>query len=177
MPSFSLRSLDDYLVAYRGKGASRVQIAPISEHPVEPPAFFLGDLPAEMTYAFFAERRTGPVQCYRLSHVKLTVDGIVCADNNLLWSTLLNHPDYYVSQLIADFAPIIPDLPVRSVTGPCVMLSGPGSHIYGHWLVDILPRLFVLTCCGYSLQELMFYRSSGATRNQPDHPAQTWDRR
>lgn len=154
--SLSLRNLDEYVHDLPSREPAWVHIAPILECPVESPAFLLGDLPTEITQAFFSEVRTGPVRCYRLRHVKLTVDGIVLAGENALWTTLLNHPDYYVADIVSRLEPDLDSLPVRRVAGQAVMLSGPGSHIYGHWLIDIMPRLFVLASCGYELSKLRF---------------------
>ena len=163
MPSLSLRSLDEYVGDLPSGDPAWVQIAPILERPVESPAFLLGDLPAEMTYAFFAETRTGPVRCYRLRQVNLTADGIVLAGENVLWTTLLNHPRYHVASITGEL-PTLGAMPGRRVAGPAVMLSGPGSHIYGHWLVDVLPRLFVLASCGYELAKLQFIVSASLPR-------------
>src|ERR1700731_4944449 len=100
MPSLSLRNLDEYIRDLPSGDPAWVQIATILERPVESPAFLLGDVPAEMTYAFFAEVRTGPVRCYRLRDVRLTADGIVLAGEHALWSALLNHPNYHVASVM-----------------------------------------------------------------------------
>jgi len=40
--------------------------------------------------------------------------------------------------------------------GQCVMLVGPGYEIYGHWLVDFLPKLHLLRMGGHDLASLKF---------------------
>lgn len=44
----------------------------------------------------------------------------------------------------------------RVEAGRCVMLLGPGHTIYGHWLVDFLPKLFVLHAAGYDIDTLRY---------------------
>ena len=90
----------------------------------------------------------------------LTADGIVLAGENVLWTTLLNHPSYHVLDIMGQLQPTLASMPLRHAAGRVAMLSGPGSHIYGHWLVDILPRLFVLASCGYDLSALRFVISA-----------------
>ncbi|MEO9189212.1 MAG: glycosyltransferase 61 family protein [Acetobacteraceae bacterium] len=44
----------------------------------------------------------------------------------------------------------------RIEPGRCVMLLGPGLEIYGHWLVDFLPKLYVLHAAGYDIETLRY---------------------
>jgi len=160
MPSYTIRELDECISRSPGGDPAWVQIAPLQQRPVKPPAFLLGDLPAEITYAIFGETATGPVRCYRLRQVRLTVDGIVLAGEDALCTILVNHPDYHVAAIMREMQDVLGSLPIRRVEGRAVMLTGPGSHIYGHWLVDMLPRLFVLAQCGHDLAALTFVVSA-----------------
>ena len=159
MSSVQIRPLEDLIEQRRGQEASWSQIAPSMTIPVESPAFLLGDFPAELSYAYFAETVVGPVRCFRVRDAMLTTDGIVVADGCMHWTTLLNHPDHHVAVIADHIGQQLP-LPIREISGQAVMLSGPGSHVYGHFLVDILPRLFVLQCCGYDLSTLSYVVSA-----------------
>lgn len=44
----------------------------------------------------------------------------------------------------------------RREPGRCVMLLGPGFQTYGHWLVDFLPKLFVLHALGHEIDSLRY---------------------
>lgn len=44
----------------------------------------------------------------------------------------------------------------RAIPGQAVLLTGPAYNIYGHWLVDYLPKLYVLAQCGYDIGSLRF---------------------
>ncbi|MFC7665387.1 glycosyltransferase family 61 protein [Methylorubrum suomiense] len=39
---------------------------------------------------------------------------------------------------------------------PVVLLAGPGHHMYGHWLVDFLPKLFLLHRAGHDIARLRY---------------------
>ncbi|MGH7041680.1 MAG: glycosyltransferase family 61 protein [Acetobacteraceae bacterium] len=45
---------------------------------------------------------------------------------------------------------------LRAVAGQCAMLIGPGFEIYGHWLMDFLPKLYVLHALGYDIDSLRY---------------------
>ena len=155
MQAYTIRDIDDFVGALRSK-ASWTQIAPLTERPVKSPAFILGEWPAELSFAFYNETKVGPVRCYRLRDVTLTIDGIVLSSPYALSTALVNHPDYHVNAILQRMSAYEKPLTTRRVEGQIVSLSGPGSHIYGHWLIDILPRLFVLLSCGYDLGMLRY---------------------
>jgi capsular polysaccharide biosynthesis protein len=106
-----------------------------------------------------AEFDTGPIRLYRLADGRVTRDGIVIHDDHILSSVMFNHPDYHVEQIRSTLRA---DLPVRKIKGAAVMLSGPGYAVYGHWLVDILPRLWVLKEAGYAPAQLSYIIPSQA---------------
>jgi capsular polysaccharide biosynthesis protein len=48
------------------------------------------------------------------------------------------------------------DLPTRQVRGPLAVIYGPGHETYGHWLIDFLPRLWVLSRAGFDIHLLRY---------------------
>jgi capsular polysaccharide biosynthesis protein len=53
----------------------------------------------------------------------------------------------------------VPDfdrLPVRRIRGQAAIIHGPGYNIFGHWLIDFLPRLYVLRRAGHDIEKLKF---------------------
>ena len=121
-----------------------------------PPAFLLGTIPVELSLPIISEFGTGPVRLYTLRDGAMTVDGIVIHGNTALSSNMFNHPDYHVASVIQAVHGDRLSLPVRRVEERAVMLSGPGYNIYGHWLADILPRLWVLASCGLDPSKLRY---------------------
>jgi capsular polysaccharide biosynthesis protein len=45
---------------------------------------------------------------------------------------------------------------------PAVMLSYRGDHIYGHWIIDFLPRIAVTEAAGFSRQDVLWLISGNA---------------
>lgn len=49
----------------------------------------------------------------------------------------------------------------RKLVGDHVLLAGPGYQIFGHWLVDFLPKLWVLNAAGYDLATPLYVVPDG----------------
>jgi len=45
---------------------------------------------------------------------------------------------------------------VRHVSGVCALVAGPGLRIFGHWLVDLLPKIAILDIAGFDLTTIRF---------------------
>jgi capsular polysaccharide biosynthesis protein len=151
----NIADLDEYLER-GGASFDRFELIGEAESVQRPPAFVLGNLPAGLSLPILSEFVTGPVRLYVLKNGCVTFDGIVIHGQTALSSILLNHPDYHVASVVQHGLGGRISLPVRHVAGQAVMLSGPGYTVYGHWLVDILPRFWVMERCGYSIDNLSF---------------------
>ena len=57
--------------------------------------------------------------------------------------------------------------PVRHVRGPLAVIYGPGHETYGHWLVDFLPRLWVLAQAGHDILTLRYAMPPGFANPSP----------
>lgn len=44
----------------------------------------------------------------------------------------------------------------QTVSGTAVIMSAPGQEIYGHWLLDIVPRLWTLNQAGHTTEPILF---------------------
>ena len=113
------------------------------------PAFILGSLPPALCLPLVSEFGTGPVRLYSVRDACVTLDGVVVSGSTVLSSPMFNHPDYHVDGIVRDLLGGRMSLPIRRVEEQAVMLTGPGYQVYGHWLVDILPRLWLLKLCGF----------------------------
>ena len=44
----------------------------------------------------------------------------------------------------------------RAIRGRAAMITGPGHTVYGHWLSDFLPKLYLLKAAGHDIRTLRF---------------------
>ncbi|ESQ73632.1 DUF563 domain-containing protein [Asticcacaulis sp. AC402] len=44
----------------------------------------------------------------------------------------------------------------QTVSGSAIVLSAPGQEIYGHWILDVVPRLWTLNQAGHTTEPILF---------------------
>jgi hypothetical protein len=120
------------------------------------PAFFFGEFPAFLSRTLFSELDVGAVGCYNIRQGRVTSDGVVLHRKTALWTNAFNHPDYHVRMIVEPSGWNRGALPVRYVPGRAAVIHGPGYAVYGHWLVDFLPRLHLLALAGHDLSQARF---------------------
>jgi capsular polysaccharide biosynthesis protein len=130
------------------------EVAPPTRGPQRPPLFLLGPASEIVLHDLAAAIETPRVGCYTLTDATLAPTGIPIKQGVALRGEAFMHPHYLVTQ-VADRLNA-ETLPAREVGGDVVPLIGPAHETYGHWLVDFLPRLWVLHQAGYDLAALRF---------------------
>lgn len=132
-----------------------VELSSGSVSPLDPPSFVLGPMPDFLGSYMYGQVETGPVRCYRLADVDVTLDGLILDGPTAVASDWLNHPVPHTWELLRRLS-ASKERRVRRLPGRGVVLAAPGYHIYGHVLVDLLPRLFVLDLAGYDIRAERF---------------------
>lgn len=149
------RCLSDYaemnakFIVFDEVGRSEQSIAPA-------PQFLLGSVPAFLFSTLFSEFHQHAVGCYGIRHGRITSDGVVLHRQTALWTQAFNHPDYHVRTILEPSGWNRVALPVRYVPGRAAVIHGPGYRVYGHWLVDFLPRLYLLALACHDLGQIRF---------------------
>ncbi len=144
------RSLRDaFGVAYH-KQSERADSLPL------PPRFTFGPFGADLASRYYHEiRRLRPGWTWLRA---ITLSSHFClSDGDLLLAcdALHLHPGT-LDAVAPGFELLRFSRRTRREAGQCVMLGGPGLPVYGHWLVDFLPKLFVLGVSGYDIDKLRY---------------------
>lgn len=122
----------------------------------QPPRFFFGTISEELSRNYFA-----------LTH--LHQEGVfVCSDTEVVAPYLIVHrqtvlacPQANLHQAHLELfmtkgeAAAKPSLK-RTVAGDCAMIFGPGYKIFGHWMIDFLPKIYLIEKAGYDLARTSF---------------------
>jgi hypothetical protein len=104
------------------------------------PMFIFGPSNAEVHAEMFGELETGPVECAASPMAIVDAAGAVLPDAGI---------------------PASPDGLCRRIPGSVALLRAPIPADFGHWLVDVMPRLWVLHASGYDLRNLRFLVPGG----------------
>jgi hypothetical protein len=130
------------------------EFAAASRSPPQPPAFLFGPFPPYLAPDLFLQFEIPAVGCYHLRNAQVSYDAILLLQGKPVWSLSLNHPDYYVPEALVRNVPSLYSLKVRHIAGQAAIIHGPGYNVFGHWLADFLPRLYVLRRAGFDIGAL-----------------------
>jgi capsular polysaccharide biosynthesis protein len=136
----------------RFETVSCIRLRPAEQTLCPMPAFMFGPVPDHLPRTLFGSLQANALGCYVIRTARIARDGLVAQGAVALCSDALNmQPDYVAPKLDA-----LATLPVRRVPGQAVCLFGPGYPVWGHWLVDFLPRLHLLRLAGFRIERLRF---------------------
>ncbi|GBR43748.1 glycosyltransferase family 61 protein [Neokomagataea thailandica] len=127
-------------------------VAPEAGGPRQPPRFTLGPIPAPFSDWFYGDRLAPSCGIYTIDNVSLGSDRVLTKDGHTIFIERTGMHEGSVRG--ADSAPE-PDRELQ-IDEDVVILCGPAYQIYGHWLVDFLPRLLLLREAGYALDSLKY---------------------
>lgn len=155
-PVTDIVEVTGYVESLPSEAARLVCVTPGVKSVQQAPYFLLGTVRAATSISMLGNVTIDPSTILLLSNAAVTIDGIIVHDGHALSSAHLNQPWDHVGAMITSLPAFGQQLPVREIAGEAVLLAGPGSHIYGHWLLDFLPRLYVLDKAGYDLSKLRY---------------------
>jgi capsular polysaccharide biosynthesis protein len=118
------------------------------------PRFTFGDAPNDLMRRYYSECLSLPVGLFAATGVDLAFDSLLMKDNTYLRCDELQMHSGMLPQYIEYHRSRSTSSRIRYEHGTCVLLLGMGYQIYGHWLADFLPKLFVLHRAGCKLNEL-----------------------
>jgi capsular polysaccharide biosynthesis protein len=172
----------DAFVQDRPNLAGCIRISPEEQGLAPAPRFMFGPCAEHVLHSLFAGHATAALGCYVLRGGRLGYDAALSHGETALWSLGFNHGYDDVKDILARHATVS----LRHVRGQAACIHGPGYGIFGHWLVDFLPRLSLLGWAGYDIRKLSYIlpydlpefayellRLSGVTRDRliPYDPA------
>ena len=131
-------------------------LSPWVQTAIRPPAFILGDCPAALSAYYHAQTGEADTGLYRLRDTAVTGSGMIVRDAMLVACNQLGHSVEYCRGQMQSGRLRDPDAYDCRRVDRAVLLLGGGYDVYGHWLVDILPKLFALHMAGLDLGTLLF---------------------
>lgn len=135
----------------RGAASFRQVVAAQQAKP-ELPDFIFGNMPDVLVESHFGR-----------GHVWVHAQGVLEIETDMRWPNLLApHADlieFTWANMHAGWLRQIwqqTQTGRRKIAGDHVLITGPGYQIFGHWLVDFLPKLWVLNAAGYDPSALVY---------------------
>lgn len=131
----------------RVEGDRFVERTPRRQSLMPAPRFTFGPVPAELNRFYYSETAIYRTGCFFLRDAGVAADGIPYRDGALLTDAAVGFTADYFTTRLGGAMPAR----IRHEAGRAISLTGPGYLIYGHWLVDILPKLHLLQLLGIDL--------------------------
>ena len=148
-PRLTPQNLSDFGGRYDelAPGASTLPLAP---------AFLLGHVRGAVMKNYFSSVDTLSVGCYQLQNVGVTSHSLLVWEGKPVLCDQLSMTRGSINETI-NYADLLVGEPFsRRIDEPVVSLLGPGYLVYGHWLVDILPKLYILSALGHDPLKLKY---------------------
>jgi capsular polysaccharide biosynthesis protein len=138
-------------------GAEYIELSPATASPPIAPLFALGTASRELFRFYYGQHATLSVGCYRLRDIGVTSHGILIQNGVPITCNQLNL-NAGSFEVVRRYGPLrLGDEISRRVPEPTVLLVGPGYLVYGHWLTDFLPKLYILAKMGMDLAKLKYF--------------------
>ncbi len=133
-------------------GISYEQAAPVQRHLRTSPRLLLGPVPRSFGEWHYGDRQAPAVGLYRIDKLMLQADRVLVQDGRILCIEQNGiHP-----QSIEQADTSRSSERMTDIDQEVVLLCGPAYQMYGHWLIDFLPRLHILTHLGLDLGRLTY---------------------
>ena len=134
-----------------GDLAAFSELLPPSRATPAPPRFVFGAMPAAVAAEYFGRQSLHQIGLYAARDITVGAGPRLYHDNELLTAPELHlRPEH----MAGDSAPHEASSPDAKADGPHVLIAGPGYGIYGHWMVEMLPKLGILHAAGIDLDSV-----------------------
>src|SRR5580765_975000 len=132
-----------------------VLIEPTLVRVPQPPRFFFGNFSDLLSEHYFKMTHVHPMGVFVCQHTVVTAPYLITHDKALLVCPETNIHQAHL-QLILDQGHRDAPKIERRIDSDCAMIFGPGYKIFGHWLIDFLPQLYLLQRSGHDISQLVF---------------------
>ncbi len=150
---FAAGDLRDTLAAGRGRC---IDLSLSFRERTRPPDLMLGAVHAELMRVYFGHAVVLGASLYEVADAEVAAEGAVFLDGVVQYCGQLNILPVDSEARLRALSARRPGLRRVEVAEPVVLLTGPGHHMYGHWLVDFLPKLFLLDRAGHDIARLRY---------------------
>ena len=148
----------------KGNAVEFVELHPATNLIPAPPRFTYGTFGAELAAQYFRCTHLWAVGVYKLHGFEVFGPYALCKDGNLFCCHEANIHPKYIEDVVVELGPPNFPRPRRFVTGKVAMITGPGHTIYGHWLSDFLPKLYLLHASGHDIRRLHYLLPANTPR-------------
>nr|WP_294517847.1 glycosyltransferase family 61 protein [uncultured Rhodopila sp.] len=137
-------------------GAGFIRLAGPDKALPLPPRFAFGPFPEELAAKYYGLWGISSVGIFQLQGFELSGAFLMSADDTYYRCPQLNVHEAHIELEIARVSASSTNRIRKHLRGSHVVLAGPGYGVYGHWLVEYLPKISLLNMAGYDIYSLRY---------------------
>lgn len=146
----------DALASLPNSGVAYVAICPGSVSDPPPPVFTFGAPADRLMAEYHGETRCESAGVYIATNIGLFERALLFRGPRVLRCDRIGVTTANVLKFMPLYHATSPRSRTRVAKGTCVLLLGRGYHVWGHWLIDFLPKLYLLRRAGYDITRLKY---------------------
>lgn len=150
---FAAGELSDAVAAGRGR---RTELSLSYRDWPRPPDLMVGAVHPDLMQGYFEQIIVLGTTLYELPDAEVAAEGVIFLDGAAQYCNQLNTFAVTQERHYRALAGRLAGFRRVEVTEPVVLLAGLGHRMYGHWLVDFLPKLFLLHRAGHDIARLRY---------------------
>ena len=120
------------------------------------PHFSFGNHDNDAMGEYCSEAYRGSAGLYIAANIGLFERALLFRGDTVLRCDKIGVTRANVSKFLPLWRSMSSRMRTREENGTCVLLLGRGYHVWGHWLIDFLPKLYILEKAGYDLTKLRY---------------------
>jgi len=135
------------------EGIKFIRIVGPSHQVPASPRFLFGSVPPGLLELYYGQRGISSIGVFVAHGLELLGECMLRQHDTVFRCPELNIHPFQISQALGRLRGTAGR---RKLARQYVVLLGPGHRVYGHWLIDFLPRLNLLRLAGYSVRDVRF---------------------
>jgi capsular polysaccharide biosynthesis protein len=128
------------------------------------PRFTFGSFPGELAASYYRQFGIGSVGIHKARNVALSGEFLISRDEVYFRCPEMNVHEAHIRGELNRLAIAGKTMREMRLPGQYVALAGPGNRVYGHWLIEYLPKIGLLDVAGYDVRNLRYLIPNSAQR-------------
>jgi capsular polysaccharide biosynthesis protein len=128
------------------------------------PRFTFGSFPGELAASYYRQFGIGSVGIHRARNVALSGEFLISRDEVYFRCPEMNVHEAHIRGELDRLSNAGKTMREMRLPGQYVALAGPGNRVYGHWLIEYLPKIGLLDTAGYDIKGLRYLIPSSSQR-------------
>lgn len=133
-----------------------VELTRADRNRFDPPAFLVGSVTPDLLRLYYSQHIVLGTTIYNLRNASVLGEGMIITNGQFNVSYDLQISLDYLNVHHRNIRTWQAGAARRHAPGQSVLLAGPGHLGYGHWIVDFLPKIYLLQLAGYKINRLTY---------------------